>query len=141
MWASKWIIGNAISSENIIQDAMLNIGSRTSTIVDGEEITRVGTVVRLVQATFFKWPYLLMFLGVAIYLLVKYYKTFKINKITITLALVSMVPIIWFILTANHSYIHPRLVYRDWGIAIFSLLSIPIAGACKKISGKTFEKS
>lgn len=136
MWASKWIIGTAISSENVIYDAMLNIESRTSTSVDGEEITRIGTVFRLIQATFFKWPYLLMLLGVVIYLFVKYHKTFKINQTAISLAVVSLIPIAWFVLTANHSYIHPRLVYRDWGITIFSLLSIPIAGTSKKERGE-----
>jgi hypothetical protein len=136
MWASKWIIGTAISSENVIYDAMLNIESRTSTSVDGEEITRIGTVFRLIQATFFKWPYLLMLLGVVIYLFVKYHKTFKFNQTAISLAVVSLIPIAWFVLTANHSYIHPRLVYRDWGITIFSLLSIPIAGTFKKERGE-----
>lgn len=132
MWASKWIIGTAISSENVIYDAMFNIENRTSTSVDGEKITRIGTVFRLIQVTFFKWPYLLMLLGVVIYFFVKGYKIFKINQTTISLAVVSLIPVAWFILTANHSYIHPRLVYRDWGITIFSLLSIPIAGASKE---------
>ncbi|WP_027206083.1 hypothetical protein [Butyrivibrio fibrisolvens] len=128
MWASKWIIGTLISSENIIKDALVNIDSRTSTSVEGVEITRIGTVYRLLQATFFKWPYLIMFCGIIVYLLVKYHKSIKINAATVALVLISLVPIGWFIVTANHSYIHPRLVYRDWGISILALLSVPIVG-------------
>lgn len=52
MLASKWIIGTTISHENIISDAFSNIESRTSIAVDGENITRIGAVIRLTDAAF-----------------------------------------------------------------------------------------
>ncbi|WP_092250067.1 hypothetical protein [Butyrivibrio sp. INlla21] len=138
MWGVKWILGTLISRENILFDALFNIESRTSTMVDGETITRIGTVIRLIDSTFFKWPYLIMFLCVTIYLFAKYYKTLRINSVTIALFCIAIMPIVWFIFTANHSYIHPRLVYRNWGITIFAFLSIPLVGS--GIETKTSEK-
>ncbi len=136
MWASKWIIGTTISHENIISDAFSNIESRTSIAVDGENITRIGAVIRLTDAAFFKWTYVLMLLGVVVYLFIKNYKKFKLNPATIALLAISIMPIVWFMFTANHSYIHPRLVYRNWGITVFALLSVPVTGAREKVQGK-----
>ena len=136
MWASKWIIGTTISHENIISDAFSNIESRTSIAVDGENITRIGAVIRLTDVAFFKWTYVLMLLGVVVYLFIKNYKKFKLNPATIALLALSIMPIVWFMFTANHSYIHPRLVYRNWGITVFALLSVPVTGAREKVQGK-----
>ena len=135
MWASKWIIGTAISHENIISDAFSNIESRTSTAVDGEGITRIGAVIRLTDAAFFKWTYVLMLLGAVVYLFIKYHKKFKLNPATIALLAISIMPIVWFMFTANHSYTHPRLVYRNWGITVFALLSVPMTGARELVQG------
>lgn len=77
-----------------------------------------------------------MLLGVVVYLFIKNYKKFKLNPATIALLAISIIPIVWFMFTANHSYIHPRLVYRNWGITVFALLSVPVTGARGKVQGK-----
>lgn len=41
----------------------------------------------------------------------------------IMLLLVGMIPFVWYFFTANHSYIHPRLVYRSLGVTVFAWMS------------------
>lgn len=126
MWASKWIIGTALTDRNVIADAFSNVESRTSNLVDGQQITRLGTVIRLVKATFFKWPYVIMFVIVILVIFMACKRiTLKDNvQFVVTLLFLGIIPVMWFIACANHSYIHPRLVYRDWGITILSWISI-----------------
>lgn len=39
------------------------------------------------------------------------------------LVLIGFMPFAWYFLTANHSYIHPRLVYRSMGVTVFAWLT------------------
>lgn len=140
MWFSKWVIGSILTDRNVLQDALFNIESRTSNIVEGEQITRLGTVARLLRVTFFKWPYMIMFGIVMLVILMTCKKVkFKVNiHYIVTLLFIGILPIVWFMVTANHSYIHPRLVYRDWGITILSLISIvPLCSTYKPFGEKT----
>ncbi len=46
-----------------------------------------------------------------------------INKILLLFILIALIPCAWFYVTANHVYVHPRLVYRNWGVSLFALFS------------------
>ena len=37
--------------------------------------------------------------------------------------LIALIPCAWFFVTANHAYVQPRLVYRNWGVSLFALFS------------------
>ena len=128
MWAEKWILSSLILNQNIIQNALSNIASRTSTSVETESISRIDTVFYLAQVLI-KWPYVIFF-GLALIYVIYNGITQKINLkysyakekyITLILfVLIALLPCAWFFVTANHSYIHPRLVYRNWGVTLFS---------------------
>ena len=132
MWAEKWIIGSFLTGNNIVKDGIHNLLLRTSTEADGEKITRFGTIKFLIEATVLKWPYviLLLVLFVIIVFLGVHKKNqyekgeFKGNiKVTIYIMIVGILPFLWFFLAADHSYVHPRLVYRIIGVTFFSWLS------------------
>ena len=46
-----------------------------------------------------------------------------VNKILLLFILIALIPCAWFYVTANHAYVHPRLVYRSWGVSLFALFS------------------
>ncbi len=124
MWAMKWVIGSLITGNNIIVDAFQTIISRTSSSIDGEKITRIGTLYKLVNATFFKWPYVILITAVLIVIVIKAVLTKRKQMYSresiMQLFIIGFVPIVWFFLTANHANIHPRLVYRCWGIVLMA---------------------
>lgn len=131
MWAEKWILSSWILDSNIIRDALSNIVSRTSANVDAENISRIGTVFRL-ALTLVKWPYIFFFGIPFLYIIFAglkrkpnlKYSYAKDKYITFLLfILIALLPCAWFFITANHSYIHPRLVYRNWGVTLFAIFS------------------
>lgn len=138
MWAGKWMLGSLLSGENIINDAFQNIVNRTST-KDGEQsFSRFGVVIYLIRYTFGKRPYLLLMLILLIVLAgyifchreqligpeIVFKKVVHSDKGTImTLILVGTLPFFWYFITANHSFIHPRLVYRSMGVTVFAWIS------------------
>lgn len=136
MWAEKWILASLVLKQNIIEDALANVMSRTSVSLppgsmETEQISRIGTVFTMVR-TLIKWPYI-FFLGIPFICLLIYgirKQCFTWNKMKNgqylsagMLFLVALYPLVWFFLTANHSFIHPRLVYRNMGVFVFAVLS------------------
>ena len=132
------MLGSLLSGENIVNDAFHNIVNRTST-KDGEQsFSRFGVVIYLIRYTFGKWPYLLLMLILLIVLAgyifchreqligpeIVFKKDVHSDKWTImTLILVGILPFFWYFITANHSFIHPRLVYRSMGVTVFAWIS------------------
>lgn len=131
MWAEKWVLATWILGKNVIQNALSTIVSRTSTDVGTENISRIDTVFYLAR-TLIKWPYVIFF-GIPflfiIYVGLKQKPDLKYShakdryiKLMIFM-LIALLPCAWFFITANHSYIHPRLVYRNWGVTLFAVFS------------------
>ena len=132
------MLGSLLSGENIVNDAFQNIVNRTST-KDGEQsLSRFGVVIYLIRYTFGRWPDLLLMLILLIVLIgyilchgeqlggseIVYTKAAHSDKGTImSLILVGILPFFWYVITANHSFIHPRLVYRSMGVTVFAWIS------------------
>ena len=138
MWAGKWMLGSLLSGENIVNDAFQNIVNRTSTNDGEQSLSRFGVVIYLIRYTFGKWPYLLLMLILLIVLMgdilchgeqladseIVFTKAVHSDKGTImTLILVGTLSFFWYFITANHSFIHPRLVYRSMGVTVFAWIS------------------
>lgn len=131
MWAEKWVLSSWILGKDVIQNALSTIVSRTSANVGTENISRIDTVFYLAR-TLIKWPYVIFF-GIPflfiIYVGLKQkpdlkYSYAKDRYIKLMLfMLIALLPCAWIFITANHSYIHPRLVYRNWGVTLFALFS------------------
>ena len=131
MWAEKWILSSWILGDNVIQDALSTIVSRTSTSVEAENISRIETVFYLAR-TFFKWPYVVFFGIPFLYIIfsglkrkpdLKYSYAKDKYIIFLLFILIALLPCAWFFIAANHSYIHPRLVYRNWGVTLYAIFA------------------
>lgn len=42
------------------------------------------------------------------------------NGFYVELIIISLLPMLWFCFTANHSHMHPRLVYRTLGVSVYA---------------------
>lgn len=132
MWAEKWMISSIILKENVFQDALANVASRTSTTVDADQINRIGTLCYIFR-TLIKWPYVIFFgIPFVVILIMGLRKILRTNTCSISkqkyakfllFMLIALIPCAWFFVTANHAYVHPRLVYRNWGVSLFALFS------------------
>lgn len=152
MWAEKWIYGSILTSTNILADAASAVTDRTSANNGSETISRLGTVLYLIRRAFGSWGGIALALSALIAVTIlglhmrrdttMYKDSQRLPARVIMLICIGILPFIWYFLTANHSYIHPRLVYRTMGITVFAWLSawmllISRRGDSKPASGGT----
>lgn len=140
MWLEKWIYGSILTGTNLLEDAVRSVTERTSSSHYGETISRVGTVLTLIRRAFGNWGGVLLVLGSVILVTVLAVRRWKKSAVSasvsgssdatnsgaasiLMLAFIGLLPFVWYFVTANHSYIHPRLVYRTMGITVFAWLS------------------
>lgn len=132
MWAEKWIYGSFLSGSNILSIATGKISERASAEEAGEQISRLGTVGYLLHYALLKKPYIILFLLFLMVIAAWLWKNRncaadgtadaeeKRTKIYLELVCIGVLPLVWYFVAANHSYIHPRLVYRAMGVVILS---------------------
>ena len=135
-WLEKWIIGSVFSAENVLKDAYENIMLRTGTEVGGDatnQISRLEIIAYLLRVSFGKWLYVFMFGAVFMCLIYRWWQ--KRNELAqtrfaqlilnrIVLLFIGLYPVFWYFMAANHSYVHPRIVYRALGLMIFAWISM-----------------
>ena len=125
IWASKWIIGGAITGVDILGDAMEWEGIRTSNLYKGMEMTFPAIIEFVYQGLSEKHYLWTLYLGtallvltIAIYpFLLKSKEAFMQNLYL--LLIVSMVPA-WYLLLKNHSMEHGWMTWRALVVSIFA---------------------
>ena len=127
MWGEKWIYGSFLSGSDILTNAAGKIAERSSAEEGGAQISRLWTVKYLLDYALLKKPYIILMLLFVVVLAVwqgnsgkKYRNKRKGNGIYLELVCIGLLPLIWYFVAANHSYIHPRLVYRAMGVLILA---------------------
>lgn len=133
MWISKWVWASIFTEENVILDGILSVLHRIGSVEDSTsdsvfatEINPVVSIVKNAESYFSEHTIamiivFLIFIGIII---VK--NNIKINysqsiSTVIPLALISLLPIAWFVVLNNHCTLHPHLEYREWSVMIFAL--------------------
>ncbi len=120
MWFLKWIISSIILHKNVILDGFKNVLYRTST---DKKIHFLSGLKENIKYSLNIIDYLMIIslLILLIYYVIKNIKSMiNYNKI-IPYLIISLMPIIWFTLITNHSYIHAWFTYRSLSLIIFSL--------------------
>lgn len=142
MWSGKWLIATIMTGDNIIKDAILNILYRASSVSD-DSGTRVSFTVLDVLACNFgvyaHWIYaalIVVVLAFSSYLrYVKGYRSIiELNRnIGVELLLIMVIPIAWYIVIGNHSFVHYWMTHR-------SIAGIFFALGCLLVGGKRMKK-
>lgn len=133
MWLEKWLLASIILKKNIIYDGFKQIALRSSKELDGNTFSIVDCIISQISVLL-KWPYLILFVGVAIFLILYYRKrihvpvSLKIFIITLADSLIPYIilcfyPFIWFSIASNHCYANPKFTYRLLGISVFAFIS------------------
>lgn len=129
MWAGKWLIGSALLKENIFADALQTVMGRASGEVGAEQISRIMAVLRNFYIYFNLYGVLLagiLILWVGIWCF-RNRKVMKMDQ-ALLLLLVAAGPICWYLVTANHAYIHYWFTFRNLSVSIFAFAMITETG-------------
>ncbi len=125
MWAGKWIMGSILLRRNIITDAIEALLNRTSSETDEVNFTHLSVIQRNAEAMFSK-PMKLLFLGtlavLVVILLCKGIQNKKNYFKNYHYLVIACMPIAWYVVTGNHSYMHFWFTYRELAIFIFAVL-------------------
>lgn len=127
MWFGKWCIASLLTGVNYISQSLSQIATRTSaTTSAGEQVAITEGLKRSLEALL--TPPVLLGLGLAavlcIVLFVKKKKQIECSFINfIPFILLSFVPIVWLMITCNHSTVHYWFTYRNLAASVFALFT------------------
>ena len=122
MWFIKWILCTVLTGENLIADGFGALLSRTGSDVMGVKVGYWDVLEKNIWMIG-KYPYALAVISVAIVLLAGRGRLVKVSKeILATGMFIICLPLLWYAISRNHSYIHAFMTYRNFGISIFAAL-------------------
>ena len=121
MWVLKWIIGSLITGENVIGNAVEQVAFRTSFVADDTVITFSKMMHELqYSARQYTWIFALVLL--AGYFVYRVLKTRKLNiNMFVSFLIISLFPMVWYLVMKNHSFIHHWFTYRELAISVYAM--------------------
>lgn len=126
MWAGKWILASLFSEYNVIADALQTLLFRTSATNESGVHCSVLHVWNINICAFVKNP----IMGIAfIFIIVTFIQIWKKGKIkklwemSLRYGVVIVLPLIWYVVTRNHSWPHYFFTYK-------ALMVSALAGMC-----------
>lgn len=126
MWVGKWAIAALAGNEDFWSSVVGSIETRTSAELRDAAITRWDALLATLKV-YAKKPYLLLGVATAIGYGAALWrsrrrKTTGCRALYGALLAVATLPLIWFLLMANHTYIHAYFTCRALAVTAFGLL-------------------
>ena len=122
LWLSKWVISDLLYGNNIIMDAIKTIGERTGDNWNDEKIVFYKVLTNNIGKIKFETVFILFMTIASLIIKIKDRDKVSISKSEILKYLfIAVIPLLWYFVTQNHSYIHARYTYRNMFITLFSL--------------------
>lgn len=122
LWLSKWVISDLLYGNNIIMDAIKTIGERTGDSWNDEKIVYYKVLTNNIGKIKFETLFIFFMTIVSLIIKIKDKDKVSISKSEILKYLfIAVIPLLWYFVTQNHSYIHARYTYRNMFITLFSL--------------------
>lgn len=121
MWSGKWILASLLTKNNVISDAFNTIAFRTAGMEDQTgniskfELIK-GSLLR--NSTYVEWFTLFVIIALCFAIISIINKKQRLN--TVCNIFFFIIPFLWYIVCANHSYIHYWFTYRTLTISIFT---------------------
>lgn len=126
MWMGKWFAGSLITGENLWTNALGTVATRVSSEAYGENTGRLWAILRngyiyFNRAGIVLAVLLFLWLGFSFW---KHRKKIAWLKI-IPLIVVACIPLLWYLVASNHSYVHYWYTFRVLAVSVFALTLIP----------------
>ena len=122
MWTLKWLLVDMISEYSTIWGLMTQMFLRTSS---SGELSRIGVVMRNLNIILAKPSYLLLIAGTGVITMIPAAKARIKRKVcfdtrALMLLIVAIVPFVWYMVMANHSFDHTYYTYRNVSMSIMA---------------------
>ena len=134
MWAAKWVLASLFTNRSVINNALSQIAFRFSSTGNGQasvKISRIDAVAKNLTVLN-KRPVVLLLVSCAVFYLIRLFCSRrdgdgKAGKRVaawqiVPFLFVSVLPFVWILLLANHSYVHFHFTYRVFSVSVFALL-------------------
>lgn len=125
IWVGKWALGSIITGKNLFGSAMEAAGSRTSSSAGLEEISRTFPITEAFDKVFTEPVCLILIVVVIVILIMAMMKKVKFSKekalANLWLFAIAVIPLIWYMVFANHSAWHLFFTYRTLSVLIFAI--------------------
>lgn len=127
MWAGKWVLATLVLKENIISDALSQIGVRAAHVQEEGELTVLEIWLRNVEF-YFEKPYIvILLLCVAATLVGLVRNRHYIRQIVadaVPYLIVAAMPFVWYAFAGQHSYEHHWFTFRGLMGSVFACMCI-----------------
>lgn len=138
MWFGKWAAASLILQENVIGNAVAQIGVHTAeAVVTGETLSHAGAVLRNMKVLW-KWPYFIFFTALFLFcaLKVSWRKAVKRLPDVLPVLAVSLIPFAWLYVTSSHAVWCYWYTYRGLMASVFGGFCILLMLPERKAHGK-----
>lgn len=126
-WLSKWIIYDVIYNEGLIKSAINQVLYRSESYNKYKSIT-IQEMIGIFLFNNMEYTMVFFSIGVIILFIMKNKYSLKLKKFSeywkenIPYFIVLLMPLVWYIVLANHTVMHYRFVYRHMLIFLIAIL-------------------
>ena len=114
-WVSKWFIATVLTGENVIRDGAKQFAVRAGQGIDYSRWDAVGNNLNLIR-----WPYVALTIMLLLAIMV-----WRFNRTGLPTALLCLLtalpPLLWYLVTADHSYLHYWFTYRSLSVPLTAI--------------------
>lgn len=115
-WVTKWILATLLTSENIWKDGFHNLSNRSGVLDDYGRWDALMDNMDLLPWTF-------IFLALAVILVLACWHFHRQGwRRALPLLVVALIPWVWYLFAANHSYLHSWFTFRAQAVTVAGLL-------------------
>ena len=129
MWIMKWTAASLLLRKNVFKDALMQAGTRLSGLAQGESFTRWDVIRKNVLAGFSGIWLLAIVLIATVFLacIWKYRRGLRrLAAHIVPYLLVCLMPLAWYAVLGNHSFIHVQFTYRALAVVVFAGLCMGV---------------
>lgn len=141
MWAGKWLIGSLILGENVLALAAGKLVERSIGETEHRLLHSIRAALSANVRSFLHTPVTILVIALALCLLVRLIFELRAGKagigqtgrIFFPFAILAIIPIAWYIVTAQHAVIHHWFTHKGFVVSVFSGLSALVKATEKSI--------
>lgn len=126
MWGSKWILGTLLTKENMLLDALGNVLLRVGATETDAKNSAVQVVAKNIGANKLCLLAVILIFVIFIGKGILKKQSMNLRNINVGVLLCAALPIMWYTVVSNHSYIHYWFTYRILAISIYAVLLIAV---------------
>lgn len=115
-WVSKWIMATLLTSENILADGLHNLSNRSGVLDEHGRWDALTANLDLLP-----WAVIAISLAVLFLLACRYFHKQGWRR-ALPLLAVALLPWLWYLFAANHSYLHNWFTFRSQAVSVAAML-------------------